>query len=53
MRAVKPLALQILDADGTIVGVEQHARRQRVQLDPQPVRMARRDIEQPFARAHR
>ena len=52
MRTVKPLALQILHADGTIVGIEQHACRQRVQLDPQPIRMARRDVEQPFARSH-
>ena len=52
MRAVETLALQILDAGGTIVGIEQHARRQRVQLDLQPIRMARRDVEQTLARAH-
>ena len=52
MRAVQPLALQVFDADGAIVGIEQHARRQRVQLDPQPIRMARCDVQQPLARAH-
>ena len=33
MRAVQALSLQILDANGTIVGIELHARCQRVQLD--------------------
>ena len=51
MRTVNSLALEILHADRTIA-VKHHARRQRMQLDPQSVRMARCDIEQAFARSH-
>ncbi len=52
MRAVQALPFQILDAGGTIVGIEPHSRCQRVQFDPQSIRMARCHIEQTFARSH-
>ena len=52
MRAVEPLALQVLDAARRAVGVEQHARGQRVELDVQPVADARAATsQQPLARA--
>ena len=51
VRAIQPFALLVLDADGTIIRIEQHPRRQCIQLDPQAVTMARRDIQQPLARS--
>ena len=51
MRGVQPLAFLILDADRAVAIVEQHARGERVQLDPQPVGILSRHREQPLARA--
>ena len=51
VRAVEPLALQILHADRAAVLVEQHPGRQRVEHDSQAIGMAARDVEHAFARA--
>jgi hypothetical protein len=47
--AIEPFAALILNTDGALFGVEQHARRQGVQLNLEPVGMSLCDIEQPFA----
>ena len=51
VRTIKSVALQILHADGTIIGVEQHASCQGVKLDLELIRMTRCDLEQAFARS--
>ena len=49
--AVEAFAVLVLHTDRALLGIEQHARRQRVQLNLQPFRMPFRDIEHPLARA--
>ena len=51
MRTIEPLPFQVLDADRSVVLVEQHPGRKRVELEPEPVGVACRDIEDPLTRA--
>ena len=52
MSAVEPLALQVFDAGGAIAFVEQHPRDERVELDPEAVRVLPCGLQHPLARAH-
>ena len=51
--AVEVPPLQVLDADGALVAVEQHARRERVELDAQAVGEPLRHVQHSLARPAR
>ena len=52
MSAVEPLALQVFDAGRAVVFVEQHPGDQRVEFDPQAIRVFLRCLQRALARAH-